>query len=208
MSNVVFYKDTKDNFECDIKVEGTSLSQSKARLVLKFSDRAYLFEGSISKDGHVKVEVPPLTDYRDESGTATLEVIAESTFFEAWTSPFELKNKKEIRVQEVSISSSTNKVVVENVSAQNNLIKEVEPKRNGNIYNENVSKKNMTFVKEVFDGYQSLTPKQRNKVKHTLKEFRFNPLIERWGKSVFKDTSTPYARLCMMQLQESMKRKK
>ena len=207
MSNVVFYKDIKDNFECDIKVEGTSLSQSKARLVLKFADKSYLFEGSISKDGHVKVEVPSLTECRDDSGTATLEVIAESTFFEAWTSPFELKNKKEIKVQEVSISSSKNKVVVENISAQKNLIKE-EPKVDGNIYTENVSKKNMTFVKEVFDGYQSLTPKQRKKVKHALKEFGFSPLVEKWGKSVFKDTSTPYARLCMMQLQESMKRKK
>ena len=50
------FTDKSELFECDIKLEGASLSKSKARLVVETSDYSLLFNGSISSGG--KCEIP------------------------------------------------------------------------------------------------------------------------------------------------------
>ena len=117
MCNVVFYKDKIDTFECDITVEGATTNSSKTRLILEFSDRTLLFNGDIT-DGHVSISIPKLSEIQDANGHATLEVIADQTYFEAWTSPFELKNQKSVAIAEVTINSDKSKVVIENVSKE------------------------------------------------------------------------------------------
>jgi len=77
-----FYKDKGETFSCDLEIEGASLSESQARLVLKFdNDRIYLFEGSISDTGVCEVKIPALKEINAKNGKAKLEVIAESTYF-------------------------------------------------------------------------------------------------------------------------------
>ena len=41
------FTDKADLFECDIKIEGASLSSSKARLVVETSDYSLMFNGKI-----------------------------------------------------------------------------------------------------------------------------------------------------------------
>ena len=42
------FTDKSELFECDIKLEGASLSKSSARLVVETSDYSLLFNGNIS----------------------------------------------------------------------------------------------------------------------------------------------------------------
>ena len=45
------FTDKSELFECDIKLQGASLSKSKARLVVETYDYSLLFNGTISKGG-------------------------------------------------------------------------------------------------------------------------------------------------------------
>ena len=50
------FTDKAELFECDIKIEGASLSNSKARLVVETNDYSLMFNGKISSQG--KCEIP------------------------------------------------------------------------------------------------------------------------------------------------------
>ena len=202
MGNVVFYKDSIDTFECDIQIEGASSSQSKSRLILEFSDRTLLFNGDI-QDGHVSISIPKLYEISDSYGTATLEVIADQTYFEAWTSSFELKNKKSVAIAEISISSNKSKVFVENVSKQEKpkLIKEQ------GVCKSTCSPKNKKFVTESFKRFKALSNSEKKKLKTTLKEFTPKSTIESWAGTVFNESDTLYAKYCMYEVQQGMFRK-
>lgn len=204
MGNVVFYKDSIDTFECDITIEGASANTSKSRLILEFSDRTLLFTGDIS-DGHVSISIPKLSEIQDAVGHATLEVIADQTYFEAWTSPFELKNKKSVAIAEVTINSSKSKVVIENVSKEKSRKPVVSTKPG--VYKDSCSRKNRQFVSESFERFNSLDKSERKQIKQTLKEFRAKPTVEKWAGTVFNDTDTLYAKYCMMEVQHGQRKK-
>lgn len=81
----VFYRDKSKKFECDIKVDGAKISDTKARMILKFEDgMTTMYEGKVSVLGKCTIDIPALTDkiFESTSGQATLEVIADSTVFE------------------------------------------------------------------------------------------------------------------------------
>lgn len=198
MGNVVFYKDSLDTFECDITIEGATTNSSKSRLILEFSDRTLLFNGDIS-NGHVSISIPKLSEIQDATGNATLEIIADSTYFEAWQSPFELKSKKSVAIAEVAINSDKSKVVIENVSKEKSS-KPVAPTKQG-IYTKTCSSRNREFVKESFDRFKSLDKSERKEIKETLKDFKATPTIREWAETVFNDVDTPYAKFCMMEVQ-------
>jgi len=201
MSNIVFYRDTADTFECDVNIKGASTSETKSRLVLEFSDRTLLFTGQII-DGHISINIPKLSEISDEQGTATLEVIADQTYFEAWTSSFELKNKKSIEIAEVKINANVSRVVVENVSK--NVVEEEAPKTDGTIYRESCSKKNRKFVVESFGRFKALDKSERKEVKNTLKEFTAKAPVKKWAETIFNDVDTPYAKYCMYEVQKGL----
>jgi len=202
MADVVFYRDTHKTFECDVKIEGATSNSNKVRLVLEFSDRTYLFNGEI-RDGHVSVTVPKLHDIKEANGTATLEIIADQTFFEAWQSPFQLKSKKSVTISEVRIRDDGAKVVVSNVSEDKPS--EATVSEGTGIYTETCSASNKKFVVESFERFKALDGKEKRSVKKTLREFEAKPAIKKWAKTVFKDTDTPYAKYCMYELQRGKK---
>ena len=77
MNELILYKDKTKIFEADIKVEGAKLTNTKARLLLKFTnDIIALYEGTINVLGECKIEIPPIK-YADGAGEAILEVIAD-----------------------------------------------------------------------------------------------------------------------------------
>jgi len=102
------FTDKAELFECDIKIEGASLSNSIARLVVETADYSLMFNGSITSDGKCKVPIKKLKGLIDESnkGNIKLEVIAEDTFFTPWESDFEVQASKKVTVE---IKSQTTK---------------------------------------------------------------------------------------------------
>ncbi len=95
------FTDKSELFECDIKLEGASLSKSKARLVVETSDYSLLFKGEINSKGKCEIPIRKLKGLIDESttGNIRLEVIAEDTFFIPWESDFEVDASKKVTVE-------------------------------------------------------------------------------------------------------------
>ena len=77
------FTDKAELFECDIKIEGSSLSKSNARLVIETKDYSLLFNGNIDSSGKCSIPIKKLKGLIDESlkGSIRLEVIAEELFF-------------------------------------------------------------------------------------------------------------------------------
>tara|TARA_R100000734_G_C3250152_1_gene51995 strand:- start:32 stop:592 length:561 start_codon:yes stop_codon:yes gene_type:complete len=107
------FTDKSELFECDIKLEGASLSKSTARLVVETSDYSLLFKGNINSKGKCKIPIRKLKGLIDENttGNIRLEVIAEDTYFTPWESDFEVDVSKKVTVEVKS--QQTKKPIVE-----------------------------------------------------------------------------------------------
>ena len=95
------YTDKKEIFECNIYLEGASLTKATSRIIVETKDLKLMFEGTIDKDGNCKVPIKKLNGLlkEDDSGTMKLEVIAEDTYFNPWESDFEVDTAKKIKVE-------------------------------------------------------------------------------------------------------------
>lgn len=100
------FTDKAENFECNIDIEGASISDTQARLVLESKNINLLFEGSVDTNGRCSIVIPKLKDYLKDSkeGNMRLEVIAEDTFFSPWEDSFELRASKKVQVEVLSNS--------------------------------------------------------------------------------------------------------
>ena len=107
------FTDKPELFECDIKLEGASLSKSSARLVVETSDYSLLFKGEINSNGKCEIPIRKLKGLIDENttGNIRLEVIAEDTYFTPWESDFEVDASKKVTVEVKS--QTTKKPIVE-----------------------------------------------------------------------------------------------
>ena len=107
------FTDKSELFECDIKLEGASLSKSSARLVVETQDYSLLFNGDINLSGKCEIPIRKLKGLIDENttGNIRLEVIAEDTFFTPWESDFEVDASKKVTVEVKS--QTTKKPIVE-----------------------------------------------------------------------------------------------
>ena len=107
------FTDKSELFECDIKIEGASLSNSSARLVVETSDYSLMFNGKINSSGKCEIPIRKLKGLIDESnkGNIRLEVIAEDTFFTPWETDFEVQASKKVTVE--IKSQSPKKPIVE-----------------------------------------------------------------------------------------------
>ena len=119
------FTDKSELFECDIKLEGASLSKSSARLVVETSDYSLLFKGEINSNGKCEIPIRKLKGLIDENttGNIRLEVIAEDTFFTPWESNFEVDASKKVTVEVKS--QTTKKPIVE--TKVNVKVKEEKP---------------------------------------------------------------------------------
>ena len=123
------FTDKAELFECDIKIEGASLSNSTARLVVETNDYSLMFNGNINNSGKCEIPIKKLKGLIDESskGNIRLEVIAEDTYFIPWKSEFEINASKKVTVE----IKSQNKPLIESKgpTVQVSKIKETK-KRN------------------------------------------------------------------------------
>ena len=155
------FTDKSELFECDIKIEGSSISKSKARLVVETNDYSLMFNGKISSDGKCQIPIRKLKGLIDENskGNIRLEVIAEDTFFTPWKSNFEIMASKKVTVEIKSqtynkplVESKGPKVKVTNIKeTKKSRITKTEKKHIINIMklliHENVNIKNLKFRK-------------------------------------------------------------
>jgi len=94
------YTDKPNKFNCNIEIEGTSLSKSKVRLVIETDEMSYMFNGNIENTGVCEVNIPKTKHFLPEGtkGNMRLEVIADDVYFEPWSSDFNVKTNKKVNV--------------------------------------------------------------------------------------------------------------
>ena len=120
------YSDKNNIFECDIQLEGASITQAFARVIVEGNNLNLVFNGDITSEGNCRIEMPKLNMLK-EGGEMKLEVIADDMYFNPWNSDFELKKSKSVTVE---VKQPTDKVIKENkATVKVNIPKEVKPKR-------------------------------------------------------------------------------
>ena len=169
------FTDKSELFECDIKLEGASLSKSKARLVVETSDYSLLFDGSISSNGKCEIPIRKLKGLIDENttGNIRLEVIAEDTFFTPWESDFDVDASKKVTVEVKS--QQTKKPIVEtkvNVKIKNQKPTITEKQHVINLFKllikEDINVENISFKRNELNNIVATYLKE-NTVKNTNK---------------------------------------
>ena len=116
------FTDKTELFECNIKLEGASLKNSQARLIIESEDINLLFKGQITQDGKCIIPIKKLKGLLEGNtkGEIKLEVIAEDTYFTPWKSEFVVEASKKLTVEVKSqdaaiIAESTPKVQVSGI---------------------------------------------------------------------------------------------
>jgi|TARA_R110000803_G_scaffold206347_1_gene273561 hypothetical protein len=93
------YSDKQNIFECDIQLEGASLTEAFARLIIESKNVNLLYEGTITSDGNCRIDMPKLKGIIKEGGNLRLEVIADDMYFNPWESQYDLKAAKTVTVE-------------------------------------------------------------------------------------------------------------
>jgi hypothetical protein len=144
------FTDKAELFECDIKIEGSSYSKSKARLVVETNDYSLMFNGKISSNGKCEIPIKKLKGLIDENtkGNMRLEIIAEDTYFIPWQSDFEIEASKKVTVEVKS--QSNKKIIKENQIQVSNVKQQITKKEVNHVANilkllvrENINMKNL-----------------------------------------------------------------
>jgi CRISPR/Cas system-associated exonuclease Cas4 (RecB family) len=177
------FTDKAELFECDIKIEGTSLSKSKARLVVETSDYSLMFNGKLTSDGKCEIPIRKLKGLIDESskGNIRLEVIAEDTYFIPWKSEFEINASKSVTVEVKS--QSNKKVIKENRIQVSNVKQQITKKEVNHVANilkllvhENINIKNLHLKKNrlnkivaTYTKYKPINENKKSIIKGVLK---------------------------------------
>ena len=101
------YTDKQEIFECSISLEGASVKNSQARLIVETDHLNLLFKGTINESGKCTIPIKRLKNLIDESSTGQirLEVIADDTYFTPWESKFNVKTAKKLTVEVVTQSN-------------------------------------------------------------------------------------------------------
>jgi TusA-related sulfurtransferase len=105
------YTDKQELFECSISLEGASVKNSQARLIVESDNLNILFKGTIDSSGKCTVPIKKLKNLLEEStkGKIRLEVIADDTYFTPWESDFEVETARKVTVE---VKSQTNKSTI------------------------------------------------------------------------------------------------
>ena len=148
------FTDKAETFECDIKIDGASLSNSKTRLVVETKDYSLMFNGKIDSSGKCSIPIKKLKGLIDESasGNIKLEVIADDTFFTPWESKFEIEASKSVTVE---VKSQSAKPILQEKVTVKNIKQEVTQKETDHVVNimkllvrEDISIRNLSIKKD------------------------------------------------------------
>jgi hypothetical protein len=116
---MIFYTDKAEIFECQIAVDGASIDDTTATLVLEGKKWNLVFYGTIEESGKCKVVIPKLDVFKEgEIGKVTLEVVVEDSRFIPFAGDFEVRTNKKVTVESVRTSSSSVNAIVESQKPQ------------------------------------------------------------------------------------------
>lgn len=155
MKDFFVYTDKPTDFDFKVEVEGASLSEAKARLILSGEKANYIVEGTVGKDGSAKIEIPKLKGLVEDSsvGTMDLEVIVEDAYFSPWSGTYRVTASKKVTVNEIAQQKQPSKpaisvIVKENKSPYQKKIDQIaEDLRNREITSRNIlSKQNKKYL--------------------------------------------------------------
>lgn len=123
------FTDKQEVFEAQIELEGASIDNSFARLILESKKLNLVFKGSVDSNGDVKIPIHKLKNILKEgdTGKITLEVIAEDVYFNPWESEFEVDTSKKLTVE---VKSQDDKEVIKEEKEQKPKITLKEVKDN------------------------------------------------------------------------------
>jgi hypothetical protein len=99
------YSDKSNLFECAIQLEGCSLNDASARLIIESEQNSLVFNGEIDNTGACLIPVKKLKGLVSEGGSMKLEVIADDMYFSPWESEYELLQSKQVTVEVKTPSS-------------------------------------------------------------------------------------------------------
>ena len=173
------YTDKSELFECDIKIEGASLSNSTARLVVETNDYSLMFNGKINSSGKCEIPIRKLKGLIDESsnGNIRLEVIADDTYFTPWKSDFAIEASKKVTVE---VRTQNKEVIKENKIQVSNIKQEITSQEVDHVTNilkllvrENITLENLSVKKnrlnKIVATYRKHKPLTENKHKEVIK---------------------------------------
>lgn len=186
----IVYLDQPKAFECAITLEGASIDNSKARLIMETKEGLnFIFHGSITKEGKVHIPVAKLKNIlkEEQRGRMSLEVIADDVYFSPWSSDFEtaLARKVEVLIkEEVQPTKQQTKpkitVEVQNEVKKVDYLKEVAYLLKTNKISINNINENKAKLRKIIDIYctqKKLTEAQvatlLNKLPDTLYELSY-----------------------------------
>ena len=152
------YTDKKEVFECKLHLEGASINDSSARILVESNDISFLFPGKIDKDGNCKVPIKKLKGLLDENskGKIKLEVIAEGTLIEPWDSDFIIETSKKVKVEVKEQNTSTKKSLTQ--TKPNVIVSEVKKDFNPVKNMVTVLNENGITLKTVVKNKQKIAP--------------------------------------------------
>lgn len=149
------FTDKTELFECNIKLEGASLKNSQARLIIESEDINLLFKGQITTDGKCIIPIKKLKGLLEGStkGEIKLEVIADDTYFTPWKSEFVVEASKKLTVEVKSqdadlITESAPKVQVSGIKETIDPITEHIVKLVKLLIKEDVNLNNLSIKKD------------------------------------------------------------
>lgn len=163
-----FYKDKNENFECNIGLEGASLSNAQARLILENEEFNLVFNGQIDKNGKCIVPIKKLKILTEGlTGKLKLEVIVEEdTYFLPFQDEFIVDINKKLTVEVIEQKDVKKKIIVE--VKQNDVLKIV-----GEIYVKLKNKSiNLQNIKSHSKTISSIIGETINKYKIQDKELK------------------------------------
>lgn len=197
---ITLHRDDTDQFVASVTIGGSSGTEKLARLILDFGDRKLMFDGSV-QNNTVTVEIPMLMDIETESGVATLEMIVDRTFFEAYTSEFVLVNRKSVMVDDVEVSPSKQiEITVEDINLEDDEPMDDEersvPKVESKVFLDGCSTRNKLTAESFISRYKS-TDKLLDE---------FSDAVRTWATGVFVDPSSQSAKIAMTELTKKIEK--
>ena len=163
--NYTLYTDKKENFECQLQLEGASLNNAKARMIVENNDFNLMFGGKINTSGKCTIPINRLKGLLKEgsSGTMRLEVIAEDTYFQPWKSKFTVDVKQKLTVEVRSQTESKNSKMIVSEVKNDPVGNLVELFRQNNITASEIIKKKTKLIPIIKEYYKKINYKKNSK---------------------------------------------
>ena len=120
MEKIIIHKNKGEVFECQFKIDGTSIDGTEVRLCLEFdTNKNMFFYGTLENNGTCSIDIPVLKELSNQNGKLFIEAIADSTYFRLYEADVEIKNSVEMSVlKKPKIKEGKKTIQLEQIAAK------------------------------------------------------------------------------------------